>query len=465
MKELHLKSICPLEGRSHMNKKRILVADDEVNILKVIRAELLNEGYEVDLAYDGDEACEKIRKNKYDVAILDIRMPKKDGIETLKEIKSIRKETIVIMMTAFGTIENAVEAIKIGAYDYLTKPFDSTELIYKIQEALKIKEKTSNKMDISDDKQVNLIGQSKEMKLIKSKIEKIKDLETTVLLTGESGTGKGVIAKAIHYSSDRNNLPFIHLNCAVLPANLIESELFGHEKGSFTGAVENKKGKFELAGKGTIFLDEINSLSPNLQAKLLTVLQEKRMEKIGGSKTIPVEARIIAATNENLEEAVRHKEFREDLFYRLNVITIECPPLRFRREDIEALTLYFLKKINTKFNKNVLEISSEVWQILKNYDWPGNVRELENTLESAIALANSTTLYEDDLPIRIIQKAKNHEYFNNNNGLSPLEIQEIKVIKKALEKYGGHREKTAKDLGISRRTLQYKLKKFGLINK
>ncbi|WP_176461599.1 sigma-54-dependent transcriptional regulator [Anaeromicrobium sediminis] len=448
-----------------MNKKRILVADDEVNILKVIRAELLNEGYEVDLAYDGDEACEKIRKNKYDVAILDIRMPKKDGIETLKEIKSIRKETIVIMMTAFGTIENAVEAIKIGAYDYLTKPFDSTELIYKIQEALKIKEKTSNKMDISDDKQVNLIGQSKEMKLIKSKIEKIKDLETTVLLTGESGTGKGVIAKAIHYSSDRNNLPFIHLNCAVLPANLIESELFGHEKGSFTGAVENKKGKFELAGKGTIFLDEINSLSPNLQAKLLTVLQEKRMEKIGGSKTIPVEARIIAATNENLEEAVRHKEFREDLFYRLNVITIECPPLRFRREDIEALTLYFLKKINTKFNKNVLEISSEVWQILKNYDWPGNVRELENTLESAIALANSTTLYEDDLPIRIIQKAKNHEYFNNNNGLSPLEIQEIKVIKKALEKYGGHREKTAKDLGISRRTLQYKLKKFGLINK
>ncbi|GAA0182800.1 nitrogen fixation sigma-54 dependent transcriptional regulator GnfM [Clostridium sediminicola] len=384
--------------------KKILVSDDEVNILKVIREELESEGYEVDLAYDGEDANKKIRKNKYDVAILDIRMPKKDGIQVLKEMRSISPETIVIIMTAFGTIENAIEAIKIGAYDYLTKPFDSNELINKIQQALKIKEKRSYNVDTSEEKKVVLIGKSKEIERIKSKIEKIKDLQTTILLTGESGTGKGVVAQAIHFASNRNNLPFIHVNCAVLPENLIESELFGHEKGAFTGAFESKKGKFELAGKGTIFLDEINTLSPNLQAKLLTVLQEKRMEKIGGAKIIPVEARIIAATNENLEEAVRRKEFREDLFYRLNVITIECAPLRHRRKDIEVLTLYFLNNINRKFNKNVMEISSEVWHILKNYDWPGNVRELENALESAVALANNTTLYEKDLPLRIIQK-------------------------------------------------------------
>ncbi|GAA0181444.1 nitrogen fixation sigma-54 dependent transcriptional regulator GnfM [Clostridium sediminicola] len=448
-----------------MHKKKILVADDEVNILKVIREELKSEGYEVDLAYDGEDANKKIRKNKYDVAILDIRMPKKDGIQVLKEMRSISPETIVIIMTAFGTIENAVEAIKIGAYDYLTKPFDSNELINKIQQALKIKEKRSYNVDTSEEKKVVLIGKSKEIERIKSKIEKIKDLQTTILLTGESGTGKGVVAQAIHFASNRNNLPFIHVNCAVLPENLIESELFGHEKGAFTGAFESKKGKFELAGKGTIFLDEINTLSPNLQAKLLTVLQEKRMEKIGGAKTILVEARIIAATNENLEEAVRRKEFREDLFYRLNVITIECAPLRHRRKDIEVLTLYFLNNINRKFNKNVMEISSEVWHILKNYDWPGNVRELENALESAVALANNTTLYEDDLPLRIIQKVERHKDLDTNDEMNVFKVQESKMIKKALEKHGGHREKTAKELGISRRTLQYKLKKFGLINK
>jgi len=436
----------------------VLVADDEPIITKVLEAELLHAGYLVDIAFDGEEAYCKLRAKKYDVAILDVRMPKRDGLSLLKEIKTITPETVVIVMTAFGAIHSAVEAMKIGAYDYITKPFENDDLLLKICQALKIREKVFTKPVSSDDETISIIGASKEIARLKANIQKVKNLDSTVLLIGESGTGKGVVARELHNASNRRELPFIHVNCAALPPNLIESELFGHEKGAFTGAVGIKKGKFELAGKGTIFLDEIGTLALSLQAKLLIAIQERKVERVGSNKTILIEARIVAATNTDLEEAVKRKEFREDLFYRLNVITIECPPLRFRREDIKPLTVYFLKKLNNKLNKNLIAISPEVWRVFKDYQWPGNVRELENTLESAIALSSGETLQEEDLPLRVRAKVNNR--LRNDYGV--LESQEIAAIKRVLEKHNGHREKAAQELGISKRTLQYKLNKFEL---
>ena len=446
--------------------KKVLIADDEINIVEILRKEFLSQkGYEVDVAYDGEEAWSQFKINKYDVLILDVRMAKIDGISLLKKIKKTKKGTnvVVILITAFGTIKDAVESMKFGAYDYITKPFDFDELFLKIEQAFSLREKTNGQSknilspsDITTSE--TIIGTSKEVLRLKTKIKKVKDLDSTVLIVGESGTGKGVVAKEIHNTSNRHDQPFVHLNCTALPANLIESELFGHEKGAFTGATSLKKGKFELAGKGTIFLDEIGTLEPNLQVKLLNVLQEKCMERVGGNTTIPIQARIIAATNSNLEEAVRQKTFREDLYYRLNVITIECLPLRFIKEDIKPLVWYFLNQFNQKFNKEIDEISFEVWEILKKHDWPGNVRELENTIESAVALSTGKILYKEDLPLRLVNKATNHSIGPSGCLIN----QEIETIKQVLAKYGGHREKTAKELGISKRTLQNKLNKFGL---
>lgn len=443
--------------------KKILIADDKEIIVEILKKEFLaHKEYAIDVAYDGMEALNKLKQHNYDLAILDVRMPKKDGISILKEIKKSGINTIVIIMTAFGTIRAAVAAMKIGAYDYITKPFDFEDLLIKVRQALALQEKmtgyTPQLQPVETTAVEEIIGASREIARINAKIQKIRNLDTTVLIIGESGTGKGIVAKKIHNASNRCELPFVHVNCAALPPNLIESELFGHEKGAFTGAGALKKGKFELADKGTIFLDEIGTLALNLQAKLLNVLQERKLERVGGNSIVPVHARIIAATNANLEEAVRRKEFREDLYYRLNVITIECPPLRFRKEDIKPLTLHFLDQFNQKLNKNISGISPDVWQILKHYDWPGNVRELENTLESAVALAAEESLQQEDLPIRLVDKT--YARANNHQGL--LENQECEIIKSVLEKYNGHREKSAKELGISKRTLQNKLNKFGL---
>ena len=457
-----------------MNSKNILVVDDEATILKIVATELEDIGYIVDLSSDGEDAFSKILSKKYDLVVLDLNLPKMNGITLLKRIKEISSETLVIIMTAFGSIDNAVEAMRIGAYDYLTKPFENSQLTGKIEEVFKIKDRGafSNK-DFSVTSNA-LIGSSREIEHIRKKIIKIKDLDTTVLITGESGTGKGVIAKMIHDRSNRADMPFISVNCAVLPENLIESELFGHEKGSFTGAFETKKGKFELAKKGTIFLDEIGTLPLSLQAKFLTVLQEKEIQRLGGSKTIPIEARVIAATNRNLEYAVKNRDFREDLFYRLNVVNIECPPLKYREEDIPIFIEYFIEKYNRKFNKNVEGISEEVCDLVTTYEWPGNVRELENTIESAIALADSNIIYIKDLPSRISNKTQHNSNKQTvtrkesnlmlDEKFTPLESQEIIVINDVLKKNNGHREKSADELGISRRALQYKLKKYGLLN-
>ncbi|MGV8981014.1 sigma-54-dependent transcriptional regulator [Clostridium sp.] len=452
-----------------MNTKNVLVVDDEATILKIISVELEEIGCIVDLSSDGEDAVEKITKKRYDLAVIDRKLPKMDGLTLLKKIKEANADTVVIMMTAYGSINNAVEAMRIGAYDYLTKPFENSDLIDKIQEVFKIKERGGFSNKNFPASNINFIGCSKENEYIRNKVEKIKNLDATVLITGESGTGKGVIARLIHSSSNRSKMPYINVNCAVLPENLIESELFGHEKGSFTGAYETQKGKFELAKNGTIFLDEIGTLPLNLQAKLLNVLQDREIQRLGSTVNIHIEARIIVATNINLENAVKKKRFREDLYYRLNVISIECVPLRYRKDDLNPLIDFFVNKYNKKFKRNVKSISEETKVLLHSYEWPGNVRELENTIESAIALSESDILYNTDLPSKISNQTrkllnKKEEAFTLDEKLTPLEIQEIITIKEIVNKNNGHRVNSAKELGISRRTLQYKLKKYGLIN-
>ncbi len=443
-----------------MKSKRILVIDDERIILKVIKEELTLEGYSVDLANDGNEGCAFFEKNTYDLVVLDNQMPKKNGLEVLSEIKRMRANVVVIMMTAYGSIDNAVEAMKLGAYDYLTKPFENSELVEKINQAFRLSERMEIKKSTSD-VDTFIIGSSQCIMDIRKKISKIKDLESTILLTGDSGTGKGVMAREIHNLSHRSKKPFIHVNCAVLPPNLIESELFGHVRGAFTGASEDKVGKFELAKDGTIFLDEIGTLDHNLQAKLLTALQEKRFEKIGSGVQIPIRARIIAATNRNLEEAVNAHEFREDLYYRLNVIHIECPALRYHKEDIQELVTFFLDKFNKRMDKKIQRVSTAAMEILVNYKWPGNVRELENSIESALALADGNELSVHDLPLRIRKVTEKTENKPTEAG-NLLEIREVQEIQDALKRNNGHREHTANELGISRRTLQYKIKKYNL---
>lgn len=445
-----------------MNKreKRILLIDDEEIILKVIREELRYEGYNVDTANDAETGYEMIQKQHYDLVLLDYQMPMKNGLELLVDIKALYPNLPAMIMTAFGSIDNAVEAMKLGAYDYVTKPFKDNELIVKIGQALLVNERLVVQEN-NEETETTIVGHHASVREIRKKISKVKNLDLTVLLTGDSGTGKGVIAREIHRIGDRAGRPFIHVNCAVLPSNLIESELFGHVKGAFTGASDHKVGKFELAKDGTIFLDEIGTLDQNMQAKLLTVLQEKRFEPIGAARSIEMKARVIAATNRNLEDAVENREFREDLYYRLNVIRIECPSLRFREDDIEELVHYFIKKSNRKMGRDIKLIDEPAMEALKCFKWPGNVRELENAIESAIALSEGETLMLEDLPIRM-QRTSADFFKTELKGKNLLEIKEIKEIEAALQRNKGHREKTAKSLGISRRSLQYKIKKFGL---
>lgn len=440
----------------------ILVAEDELIMLKVLKEELNNMGYFVKTAENGEEASTLCAANKFDIILLDIKMPYKNGLEVLKEIRSVSKEPIVIMITAFASIENAVKAMKLGADDYITKPYDTNELLTKISQYVRAKQhKKPNKPADSGQHGV-FLGNNASIEKIRHTITMVKDLNTTVLITGETGTGKSLIAKEIHNNSIRKDFPFIHVDCAAIPENLIESELFGYEKGSFTGAAARKKGKFELADKGTIFLDEIGVMSLHLQAKLLNTLQEKTIDKIGGTQRIPYDARIIAATNENLEKSVENNTFRKDLYYRINVVRIDVVPLRFRKDDIVTLAEVFIERFIKSMNKNIHTIDEEFWKLIVNYDWPGNVRELENVMESAVALCDAEILTGKDLPLRINKDTFKKNYLLDNNIKISLKQQEMLTIMAALEKFDGHREKTAQYLGISRRTLQYKLKKLNI---
>jgi two-component system response regulator PilR (NtrC family) len=457
-----------------MIKDKILVADDEQSMREFLDIMLKKEGYKVSLASNGEEVAKLIENDLFDLVLLDIRMPKLDGISALKKIKANTPETIVIMITAYASADTAIKAMKEGAYDYITKPFKVEEIKLIIKNALEKKnlqkENILLKQAVRDRFHFgNIIGQSPKMLALYDLLEKVSPTKTNILITGESGTGKELVAKAIHYNSPRKEKPFVTLNCGAIPESLIESELFGHMKGAFTDAIATKKGLFEVADEGTIFLDEISELPLLMQVKLLRVLQDKEFKRVGGTEDIRVDVRIIAATNKELEEAVKEKRFREDLFYRLNVIQIKLPPLRDRREDIQILANHFLKKYSQELSKNISKISPEALQILLNYEYPGNVRELQNIIERAVALEGSSDLSAHNLSSYLSEQPLlrkgpiDIEIPNDGIDLEKMvEDLERTLLLKALDKTKGIKKKAAELLHINFRSMRYRLEKYGL---
>jgi two-component system response regulator PilR (NtrC family) len=457
-----------------MSNDKILVADDEQSMREFLDIMLKKEGYKVSLASNGEEVLKLTEKDIFDLVLMDIRMPKLDGISALKKIKAISPETIVIMITAYASADTAIKAMKEGAYDYITKPFKVEEIKLIIKNALEKKNLQKENILL---KQVvrdryhfeNIIGQSSKMLALYDLLEKVAPTKTNILITGESGTGKELAAKAIHFNSPRKEKPFVTLNCGAIPEPLIESELFGHMKGAFTDAIATKKGLFEVADEGTIFLDEISELPLLMQVKLLRVLQDKEFKRVGGTEDIRVDVRIISATNKDLEEAVREKRFREDLFYRLNVIQIKLPRLRERREDIPLLTDHFLKKYSEELNKNISRISSEALRILLNYEFPGNVRELQNIIERAVALETTQELTTQNLSSyldeQIPLKKGPVDLEIPNEGIDLEKVVgdlERTLLLKALDKTKGIKKKAAELLHINFRSMRYRLEKYGL---
>jgi two-component system response regulator PilR (NtrC family) len=457
-----------------MIKDKILVADDEQSMREFLDIMLKKEGYKVSLASNGEEVAKLVENDLFDLVLLDIRMPKLDGISALKKIKANTPETIVIMITAYASADTAIKAMKEGAYDYITKPFKVEEIKLIIKNALEKKnlqkENILLKQAVRDRFHFgNIIGQSPKMLALYDLLEKVSPTKTNILITGESGTGKELVAKAIHYNSPRKEKPFVTLNCGAIPESLIESELFGHMKGAFTDAIATKKGLFEVADEGTIFLDEISELPLLMQVKLLRVLQDKEFKRVGGTEDIRVDVRIIAATNKELEEAVKEKRFREDLFYRLNVIQIKLPPLRDRREDIQILANHFLKKYSQELSKNISKISPEALQILLNYEYPGNVRELQNIIERAVALEGSSDLSAHNLSSYLSEQPLlrkgpiDIEIPNDGIDLEKMvEDLERTLLLKALDKTKGIKKKAAELLHINFRSMRYRLEKYGL---
>jgi two-component system response regulator PilR (NtrC family) len=457
-----------------MIKDKILVADDEQSMREFLEIMLKKEGYKVSLASNGEEVAKLVENDLFDLVLLDIRMPKLDGITALKKIKANTPETIVIMITAYASADTAIKAMKEGAYDYITKPFKVDEIKLIIKNALEKKnlqkENILLKQAVRDRFHFgNIIGQSPKMVALYDLLEKVSPTKTNILITGESGTGKELVAKAIHYNSPRKEKPFVTLNCGAIPESLIESELFGHMKGAFTDAIATKKGLFEVADEGTIFLDEISELPLLMQVKLLRVLQDKEFKRVGGTEDIRVDVRIMAATNKELEEAVKEKRFREDLFYRLNVIQIKLPPLRDRREDIQILANHFLKKYSQELSKNISNISPEALQILLNYEYPGNVRELQNIIERAVALESSPDLTAHNLSSYLSEQpllrkgAIDIEIPNEGIDLEKMvEDLERTLLLKALDRTKGIKKKAAELLHINFRSMRYRLEKYGL---
>ncbi len=451
----------------------ILIVDDEKNYLVVLEALLSPEGYEIVTADNGPDALRSIGNSDLDLVITDMKMPVMDGMELLDKCKKINPELPVIMMTAHGTIEMAVEAMKKQAYDYFTKPFQNEQLKLTVRKALEnyrlIKENRLLSEALSDRfKFGNIIGKSKSMLRIYDLIGKVAQSRASVLITGPSGTGKELIAKAIHYNSPRKDRPFISINCGALTETLLESELFGHEKGAFTGAVAMKKGRFELAHGGTLFLDEVGDMPAPLQVKLLRVLQEMEFERVGGTKTIKVDVRILSASNRNLKEAVATGIFREDLFYRLNVMDIEVPPLCERVDDIPLLVRHFVRKYRKADGKENIELSPEAWKALYAYQWPGNVRELENVMERAVVLNSGDMITGEDLPAHLREEKEEEVDLNKIVPLNlalpeALEQVEEKLIVRALKYSDQVQSRAAEMLGISRHVMHYKMKKYGML--
>jgi DNA-binding NtrC family response regulator len=451
--------------------KGVLIVDDEVGTRESVKM-ILKHDYEVFLAKDAEEAFLQIKEYSPDVVLLDIILPDIDGLKVLEKIKESDPDMIVIMITATKTVKTAVEAMKLGAYDYVTKPFDIDELRLIISRSLSTQalEKEVKYLRKEIDKGFsigNIIGKSKAMENIFKVVRQIADSKSTVLIMGESGTGKELISRAIHYNSNRKNFPFVTINCAAIPETLIESELFGHERGAFTNAIEKKLGRFEIAQHGTLFLDEIGELSLSTQAKILRFLEEKEFNRVGGSKTIKVEVRLITATNRDLNQLLKKGEFREDLYYRINVVPIVIPPLRERKEDIPMLLEHFIKKFNAENNKNLKGVSKEALELMMNYDWPGNIRELENLIERIIALTSNEYIQHNELPFSLINIPKINGLKESvlNGKVSFLEAEEEfekGIILDALKRTNYVQSHAAEMLRISRRILKYKMEKLGI---
>ena len=450
---------------SSNQNRHVLVVDDEAVVRNGINKALHNRGMTTKLAANGREALLLLGSHAFDLVILDIRMPDIDGVEVLKKIRSQYPETDVIMITGYPTIDTAVHCIKLGALDFLVKPFRLDDLdaaLNKISSSSAPPRKSvieSNGLRF-DSKKKLIIGRSRPIKEIFEKIVKVAPTDSTVLITGESGTGKELVARAIHENSDRNNQEFVAVDCSSLVETLLESELFGHVKGSFTGANQTKHGFFELANHGTFFFDEISNLSLNIQAKLLRVIQEREFRKVGDQKKIKLDIRIISASNINLEESVRSGDFREDLYYRLSVVPIRVPPLRRRKEDIPILVHHFLEKFSKKIKRNMPEVSPEAMEFLKEHAWPGNVRELEHIIERILILEDTDIIRTRDLPSFISQREGDFQMFSEE--IFSLQELEKRYIRFVLRRTKGKKKEAADILGINRKTLGMKIKKYGL---
>jgi len=454
-----------------IQKTTIHVIDDEPIIHEVLGELLTSEGYEVEISSSGEEALDKYSTQSFGLVLLDLLMPGMDGIEVLKKIRKIEPHAVIIIITAYASVESAISAMKMGAFDYIQKPFKHDELLLTVKRAIEHKKLQEENIRLKDElgkkfSFENIIGKSTGMKSIFEVIKAAAPTRSTILIQGESGTGKELVSRAIHQNSNRANLPFIIVNSGSLPPDLLESHLFGHVKGAFTGAVSDKKGLFEAADKGTIFFDEISSLNPETQAKLLRVMQDQEFMMLGGTKTIKVDVRLIAATNSDLEELIKQNKFRQDLFYRLNVIKIELPPLRERKEDIPILMKHFLD-IYSKENKKEIEgITEDVTEILVNYDWPGNIRELENMIERAIVLTKSKLITRETLPPFLLSAHEDARILSSpNNELNLkeyIQIQQKKAIISALKKTKGIQKNAARLLGVKPTTLNEMIKRLDI---
>ena len=455
-------------------KNKILIVDDEKLMRVSLEDKLTKEGYAVNSLSNAVEGVKLLQSTNYDAVITDLRLPRMDGIDFLREIKKASPDTVVIIMTAYGSIENAVTAMKEGAYDYVTKPFSLEELTIKLQKALKHKDTIAENIMLkqrvlSQYGYDNMIGKSEGMKRVFEIISTVSNRDTTILIQGESGTGKELAAGAIHYNSNRRDGPFIKVSCAALNKEILESELFGHEKGSFTGAIKTRRGRFELADGGTIFLDDVDDIPLEMQVKLLRVLQEREFERVGGEETIPVNVRVICATKKDLKKLVQEGSFRQDLYYRLHVVTVQLPPLRERKEDIPLLVTYFIKKYATHQRVSVNSISPETLNLLLSYNWPGNIRELENVIEHAVAFCTSDTIIPRNLPGNLLER-------ETPSGIFPIELSTIdsidlqetlseaerKLLLWAYQKTNGNQVRMSEILRIPRTTLQNKLVKYNI---
>jgi len=462
-------------------KKQVLIVDDEPNLRKILSAQLTRDGYDVMIAEDGAQGLAMLRENHIDMVITDLKMPKVDGMTLLKEALREDPELPVVMITAHGTVDTAVEALKSGAFDYLTKPFDKDEVRQIVAKALKTKELSgaeASHASTASTARFGIIGSSPGITELYNVLERVADTPTTVLITGESGTGKELVARALHDHSSRKDKPFIKVNCAAIPKELIESELFGYERGAFTGAVGSKPGRFELANGGTLFLDEIGEIPVEMQVKLLRALQESEFERVGGIKTMRVDVRLVAATNRDLKKLIANGSFREDLFYRLNVVPMRLPALRERASDIPILVEHFLTKFNDRLKKHVNGVEPDAMDVLCNYSWPGNIRELENVVERAVLFCDTSKVRSEDLPPEVrggpavpisspppdanLEAALAGEGGLKEHVKVAMSKLERELVSRALGQTNGNVTHAARLLKISRKGLQLKMKELGL---